>query len=105
VIVYGAAQLCDKEEFLIELRMVCSDQRLPLLIGGYFNIIRFSSEKNKGMRSNRWSDMFNSIINTYSLREIHMSGGQYTWKNSQTIPTLEKLDRFLMSSDWEDLFP
>jgi hypothetical protein len=54
--------------------MVCSDQRLPLLIGGDFNIIRFSSEKNKGMRNNRWSDMFNAIINTYSLREIHMSG-------------------------------
>jgi hypothetical protein len=57
------------------------------------------------MRNNGWSDMFNAIINTYALREIHMSGGQYTWTNSQTVPTLEKLDRFLMSSAWEDLFP
>jgi hypothetical protein len=85
--------------------MVCNDQRLPLLIGGDFNILRFSSEKNKGMRNNRWSDMFNAIINTYALREIHMSGGQYTWTNSQNVPTLEKLDRFLMSSAWEELFP
>jgi hypothetical protein len=95
--------LCDKEEFLTELGMVCSDQILPLLIGGYFNIIRFSFEKNKRMRSNKWSDMINSIINTYALREIHMSAGQYTWTNSQANPTLEKLDKFLMSSDWESL--
>ena len=33
-----------------------------------------------------------------------MSGGQYTWSNNHTDPTLEKLDRFLMSSFWEDLF-
>jgi hypothetical protein len=45
VIVYGQAQLEDKEEFLAELGNVCSDQEFPLLIGGDFNIIRFSSEK------------------------------------------------------------
>jgi hypothetical protein len=105
VIVYGDVQLCDKEDFLIELGMVCSDLRLPLLIGGDFNILRFSSEKNKIMRSNRWTYMFNSIINTYALREIHLSGDQYTCTNNQADPTLEKLDRFLMNSDWEDLFP
>jgi hypothetical protein len=104
-IVYGAAQLCDKEDFLIELGMVCSDQRLPLLIGVDFNILRFSSEKNKKMRCNRWTYMFNSSINTYALREIHLSGGQYTWTNNQADPTLEKLDRLLMNSDWEDLLP
>jgi hypothetical protein len=45
VIVYGAAQLEDKEDFLAELGNVCSDQSLPLLVGGDFKIIRFSSEK------------------------------------------------------------
>jgi hypothetical protein len=57
------------------------------------------------MRTNKLTDMFNSIINTYALREIHLSGGQYTWTNNQIDPTLEKLDRFLMSSDWVELFP
>jgi hypothetical protein len=47
VIIYVAVQLEDKEEFLAELGNVCSDQSLPLLIGGNFNIIRFSSEKTK----------------------------------------------------------
>jgi hypothetical protein len=47
VIVYGAAQLEDKEEFLTELGTVCNEQSLPLLVGGDFNIIRFSSEKTR----------------------------------------------------------
>jgi hypothetical protein len=59
VIVYGAAQACDKEDILIELGMVCRDQSIPLLVGGDFNLLRFSSKKNKKMRGKRWSDMFN----------------------------------------------
>jgi hypothetical protein len=105
VIVYGAAQSCDKEEFLVELGNVCSNQTLPLLVGGDFNLLRFSSEKNKPMSLSKWSDIFNSIINTCALREIHMSSGQYTWSNNHADPTLEKLDRFLMSNSLEDLFP
>jgi hypothetical protein len=105
VIVYGATQICDKEEFLAELGNVSSNQSLSLLIGGDFNLLRFSFEKNKPMCHNKWSDIFNSIINTYALREIHMSGGQYTWSNNHADHTLEKLDRFLMSSSWEDIFP
>jgi hypothetical protein len=53
----------------------------------------------------RHSDTFNAIINAYELREIVMTGGIYTWSNNQKPPTLEKLDRFLMSREWEDIFP
>jgi hypothetical protein len=48
VLVCGAAQEADKEDFLVELGNICSDQRLPLLIGGDFNILRFTSEKKQG---------------------------------------------------------
>jgi exonuclease III len=105
VLVYGAAQEADKEEFLRELGDICCNQRLPMLIGGDFNILRFPSDKNKTMRKNKWTDLFNAIINTYELREIDMSSGQYTWSNNQINPTLEKLDRFLMTADWENMFP
>jgi exonuclease III len=49
--------------------------------------------------------LLNAIINTYELREIDMSGGQFTWSNNQANPTLEKLDMFLMNNDWENMFP
>jgi hypothetical protein len=34
-----------------------------------------------------------------------MHGGKYTWSNKHVIPTMEKLDRVLMSPEWENLFP
>jgi hypothetical protein len=37
--------------------------------------------------------------------EIEMTGGKFTWSNNQPNPTLEKLDRYLMSKQWEDIFP
>jgi hypothetical protein len=33
-----------------------------------------------------------------------MSGGLLTWSNNQKNPTLEKLDRVLVSKEWENLF-
>ena len=34
-----------------------------------------------------------------------MTGGRFTWSNNHCDPTLEKLDRILISKDWEDIFP
>jgi hypothetical protein len=103
--VCGAAQDELKNEFLAEMASMCSKVKEPLLIGGDFNILRFSSEKNKKFIPNRFSKTFNSLIHLYELREIDISGGQYTWSNNQSNPTLEKLDRALMSGDWENRFP
>lgn len=105
VFVYGPAQEEGREQFLLELAQICSENSLPMIIGGDFNIMRFSSDKNKKFCNNKWSDMFNQIINTYELRDIHLSGGKYTWSNNQSIPTLEKLDRVLMNKAWETHFP
>jgi hypothetical protein len=49
--------------------------------------------------------VFNSIINTFELIDLHMNGGKYTWSNNQMNPTLERLDRFLVNKYWEKLFP
>jgi len=51
------------------------------------------------------SGVFNSIIHFFELRELIMSGGMFTWSNNQDPPTLEKLDKILISKDWEDFFP
>lgn len=65
VTVYGPAHDDKKELFLSELSNVCSSHSHPMLIGGDFNILRFSSEKNKNFRGNKFSDMFNYIINSH----------------------------------------
>jgi hypothetical protein len=73
--VYGAAQDEKKPEFLSELVRMCDNETLPLLIG---NIIRRIEEKNNNNFNTRWSSMFNAIIESLDLREIALSGRQFT---------------------------
>ena len=103
--VYGPAQDEFKDSFLAELSSFCFKAKYPVLIGGDFNILRFSSDKNKKFHDNNFSSVFNLIINSYDLRELPLSGGKYTWSNNRKNPTLEKLDRVLISSSWENEFP
>ena len=76
-----------------------------MIIGGDFNIIRYVKEKNTMDGVPRHTPLFNSLIHFYELRELVMNGGLFTWSNNQEKPTLKKLDRVLVTKDWEDLFP
>jgi hypothetical protein len=105
VTVYGAAQDAQKGEFLAELVRLCENESLPLLVGGDFNIIRRPEEKNNDNFNTRWPFIFNAIIESLDLREIALSGRQFTWANRRDVPTYEKLDRVLASVSWEQKFP
>ena len=49
--------------------------------------------------------MFNAVINSLDLKELELIGRNYTWANSLPEPTFERLDRVLVSTDWELKFP
>lgn len=90
VVVYGPAQEQSKEHFLAELVNMCSNERLPILIGGDFNIIRNpQGEKNNANYSDRWLFLFNAVIDGLNLREIEMSGRKFTWANSLSTPSMK----------------
>jgi endonuclease/exonuclease/phosphatase family metal-dependent hydrolase len=62
--------------------------------------------KNNNNRYNdRWPFLFNAVINILDLRELQLSGRQYTWANNLQTPTYEKLDRILATTEWELKFP
>jgi endonuclease/exonuclease/phosphatase family metal-dependent hydrolase len=69
--------------------------------GGDFNVIRSLREKNNLRYDDRWLLLFNAVINSLDLRELELSGRQYTWANNLQTPTYEKLDRILVSTEWE----
>ena len=48
---------------------------------------------------------FRRLINDLGLQELPLHGRKYTWSNQQDTPTLVRLDRFLCTVDWEQLFP
>jgi exonuclease III len=90
---------------LAELVRICENEPLPMLVGGDFNIIRCPGEKNNDNFQGRWPFIFNAIIDSLDLREIALSGRQFTWANRRETPTYEKLDIFLASVEWEQKFP
>jgi hypothetical protein len=99
--VYGAAQNDKKQKFLSELSSFCSKCSHPMLFGGDFNILRKDSDKNKPRGTNKWSSLFNSIIDVHELIELDLCGRLFTWSNNRNPPTYEKLDRFLVSPEWD----
>jgi hypothetical protein len=76
-----------------------------MIVGSDFNILRYSSEKNKNFVGNKFTDLFNWIINTNEMRDVTLNGGTFTWSNNHADPSLERLDRILISSSWEKEFP
>jgi hypothetical protein len=73
-VAYGAAQEEQKEYFLAELSAFCNGVLTPYIVGGDFNILRHSGEKNTAFVQTHSYDLFNSIIHTLGLREIYMHG-------------------------------
>jgi hypothetical protein len=55
--------------------------------------------------SARFNFLFNAVIDSFDLREIELTGRQFTWANSLPKPTFEKLDRVLMTTEWEFKYP
>ena len=77
----------------------------PVIIGGYFNIIRKSNEINRKKVLSKWSHLFDTVIWNCELKELELSGLRFTWCNGHEDPTFEKLDRILVSVDLEAMFP
>jgi exonuclease III len=67
--------------------------------------MRNRREKNNDNFDERWPFLFNIVIDSLDLREIEMSDHKFTWANSRRVPTYEKLDRVLVSTEWEQDFP
>jgi exonuclease III len=99
--VYGAAQNDQKQKFLSELSSFCSKCNHPMLVGGDFNILRKEIDKNKPGGTNKWSSLFNYIIDFHNLLELNLNDRLYTWSNNRDPPTFEKLDMFLASPEWD----
>jgi hypothetical protein len=98
-------QVAHKENFLAELVHMCRQENLPLIVGGDYNILRHPSEKNNLNYDVRCPFLFNMVIGGLNLRELEMSGRNFIWANNLAMPTFEKLDRILVTAEWEEKFP
>jgi endonuclease/exonuclease/phosphatase family metal-dependent hydrolase len=68
--------------------------------------MRRKEYKNNDNFNPHWPFIFSAIIDSLDLRELGLSGRQFTftWASRRQISTFEKLDRILASVDWEQKF-
>ena len=48
--------------------------------------------------------VFQDFINYSALLDLPLKGGDFTWSRSGDESVCSRLDRFLVSADWEELF-
>lgn len=75
------------------------------MVGGDFNIMQFSSEKKGGCSISPAMQDFSDWIRRQKLNDLPSRGAKYTCSNMQDDPVVCKFDRFLVSTEWLDLFP
>ncbi|KAL4188896.1 hypothetical protein AMTRI_Chr08g204290 [Amborella trichopoda] len=74
-------------------------------LGGDFNVIRWSYERNSSTSISQGMKDFSDFISRNELLDIPIQSSRFTWSNHAANPTLSKLDRFLLSLNWEEHFP
>lgn len=81
VIVYGPTKHELSRDFLRGLGNICEQSPLPIILGGYFNLIREEADKNSDNYDHLQMEIFNEFIGNYQLRELKRSVQRSTWTN------------------------
>ncbi len=103
--VFGPPSWDGKEDFCTELVNLKSTCGGLWVVCDDFNLTRDPSEKRGRCWSGRLMSMFTDLLNRLELIDLPMGNQNFTWSNLQCIPTLAKLDRFLISPEWDQAFP
>ncbi|XP_026459226.1 uncharacterized protein LOC113359869 [Papaver somniferum] len=69
------------------------------------NAVRCDEERNIGEGEARNNEFLNNFITNHELVDLPLVGGAFTWSDMQEDPLLCRLDRFLLSVDFDLLFP
>jgi hypothetical protein len=101
--VYGPTTDDLKPLFLDELRTLRLTLVGPWAIAGDFNLIADARDKSNANLNRRLMNLFRRFINELELKEANLMGRRYTWSNKRDQPTLERIDRWLCSVDWDSL--
>ena len=76
----------------------------PWCLGGDFNVLRYSRERNGEERWTRAMRRFSQVLDDLVLKDLPLQGGVFTWSGGPRNQRLAKLDRFLVTDEWENYF-
>jgi exonuclease III len=103
--VYGPNRDESRSELWEELSEVRHQWSQPWCIFGDFNVVRFPSERRGCVRINPAMVDFSDFIEGFHLVDLPLNGGLYTWCNGSANPSMSRIDRVLVSTDWEKHYP
>jgi endonuclease/exonuclease/phosphatase family metal-dependent hydrolase len=101
--VYGTNSDMDRSLLWDELAGILSWWSLPWCIGGDFNATRFPSERS-GEGNRHAMRELSDFIFELGLMDFPLAGGAFTWSRTFDPPVWSRIDRFLVSPDWEARF-
>ena len=76
----------------------------PWCIGGDFNMVLYPNERNLECRLSHSMRRFSEVLNELGLRDLPLQGGPFTWRGGLNNQRMSRLDRFLVTADWENQF-
>ena len=103
--VYGPNSDRDRSFLWEELSGLRSWWDVPWCAGGDFNVVRFPSERSGSSNFTSAMHQFSAFIFEQSLIDLPLVGESFTWSNSREVASRSRLDKFLLSADWEENFP
>ena len=91
----------EREDFLSKLRAIRRLWNVLWCVAGDFNMIRFPSECSKGGHLSPTMRRFSEVVEDLELRDLPLQGGLFTWSGGFNNRLKSRIDRFLISEDWE----
>ena len=102
--VYGPVVANLKENLWEELGSVRGLWSGPWGIRGDFNVTISPSESNKGGGVTQPMHRFAEVIEDLGVRDMPLQGGPFTWSGGSNGRAMFRINRFLVSGDWDSYF-
>ena len=103
--VYGPNENNERGHMWDELVGIQQYWRIPWCCFEEFNIVCFPSEHRGETRLTLAMEKFSEFIEDLNLIDLPLEDGSYTWSSGTDQPAISRIDRALVSPDWEDHFP
>jgi hypothetical protein len=103
--VYGPTQDDIRAGLWDELRDVRLQWPILWCVFGDFNVVRYPSEQRGCSRISPSMVEFSNFIESQYLVDLPLMGGSYMWCNRAATPSMSRIDRILVSTEWEEQYP
>ena len=100
--VYGRNENNEKGHMWDKLVGIQQYWRIPWCCFRDFNIVRFPSERRGETRLTLAMEKFFEFIKDLNLIDLPLEGDSYTWLSGTDQPAMFRIDRALVTPEWEE---